>query len=339
MTHTQKHTQKAIPVAALVVDPENPRFFHLRTIHGRGNLTQEQLLEEIGKDKELKALTKSIRKVGITDPIWVKPLAGGKYLVIEGNRRTCILKNLCERSVEPPKGVRYDVVTANVVPKMATSQELLVLKISLQTGKKPWGAFNEAAATDELSRVHLMANEDIADRSLISVREVKSRLENFERFQEYAQATGHHEPRRFTYFSGIPETVRKWVYESEENKAAYFKLISPDPETGTQRLRTVATKGGVRDFGKILPYPHILAAYLKDEEMVVEDALNMVKEQDIWKKFGWLKGARKLAGQLSLLDDDDLEEIKSEKKAVTTIKRVYKSIERILEKIDVDAAK
>lgn len=334
-----KHTQKEIPVAALVVDPENPRFFHLRATHGKKNITQEQLLEEIGEDKELNLLTKSIRKEGIKAPIWVKPIAGGKYLVIEGNRRTYILKSLCERSVEPPQSVRYDVVKANVVDKMATDQDLLVLKITLQTGKKAWGAFNEAAATHELSRVHLMADEDIADRSLISVREVKRRIENFGYFQEYVKATGHHEPRRFTYFSGIPESVRKWIYESDENKATYFKLISPDPKTGVQRLRAVATKGGVRDFSKILPYPHILAAYLKDEEMLVEDALDLVKEQDIWKKFDWLKGARKLAGQLSLLDDDDLKEIKSEKKAVTTIKRVYKSIERILEKLDVDAAK
>jgi hypothetical protein len=328
-----KHVQKEIPVEALIIDPANPRFFHLKVLHGREELDQTELFDEISKDREIILLTKSIRKDGVTDPIWVKPVKGGKYLVIEGNRRTVVLKTLLEKKAEPPSGVRYDVIIANIVEKAASTEDLLVLKITLQTGKKPWGAFNEAAATNELSRVHLMADEDIADKSRISVKAVVRRIENFELFQEYAKSTGVHDPRKFSMFSQMPAKVREWIYENGGNKDTYFKLIAPDPSSGETRLRKVATKGGVRDFATILPYPKVLSAFLKDKEMTVGDALEMVKDFDIWKKFDWLKAAQKLAGQLSLLVDDDLESIKTERKAILTIKRVNKQTERILEKL------
>lgn len=329
-----KHVQKEIPVDSLVVDSDNPRFFHWKYLEGRDNITQEQMLSEIGDDPEIKRWIKSIRKEGVKDPIWVKPIQGNRYLVIEGNRRTYILKQLCEKDVEPPEGVRYDVVTANVVDKDATKEDLLVLKITLQTGKKTWGAFNKAASTYRLSNVHLMNEKDIADRSLISVREVKERIADFELFQEYSKETGNKNPKWFSYFSEIPKRVRNWIDQNERNKEIYFDLITPDPETGIQRLRSIATKGGVRDFSKILTNDAVLEAFLKDKEMTVEEGLELLKEKDIWKKYKWLKRAKSLAGELSLLGKEDIQRISSEKKALNALKRLHRATSLVLEKLD-----
>jgi len=87
--------QRWIRVKDLLLDPENPRFYHL-ALQGRKNLGQEQLASEIESDSETGTLTKAIRKSGVKDPIWVKEDGEGRFLVLEGNRRTVILRKLLE---------------------------------------------------------------------------------------------------------------------------------------------------------------------------------------------------------------------------------------------------
>ncbi len=332
MVMTIKHIQKKIPVSSLVVDDENPRFFHLRMVGGRKKINQSELLAEIGKDTDIKYLIRSIKQEGVQDPIWVKPIKGGMYKVIEGNRRTYVLKNLCDRGETPPNDVEYNKVIANVVDETVSDARLLILKITLQTGKKSWRAFNEAAASYKLSKTFHMANEDIANVDSISVKEVERRIENFEMFQEYIKSIGTMEISKFSFFADIPSKTRKWVREKEKNKQDYFKLITPD-EYGIQRLRSVATKGGVRDFGKLLDDPRVLSAFIKDDLMTMETALELVKDLDIWKKYNWLKTAEKLVTHLRLLEEQDLKKIAYQKQAVKILKRLSVAVVFVLEKL------
>jgi len=145
-----KSEQKYVKTKDLLLDSDNPRFFELRELKGRGKLSQNDLMLELSKDSDLPTLMKSIRRSGVEDPIWVKPVENGKLLVIEGNRRTHILSRLLEEGVTPPSGVKYDVVCANVMPEDTSETELLLQRVILQVGKKAWGPFNEAVATYDL---------------------------------------------------------------------------------------------------------------------------------------------------------------------------------------------
>lgn len=317
-----KHVRKLIPITMLELDDQNPRFFHLRFLYDRKSLTQKEILAEISKDHEIKFLIRTIRENGVQEPIWVKQLGNGKYRVIEGNRRTYVLNSLCSEGLAPPEGIRYDVVEANVVDENTPDVALLVLKISLQTGKKTWKAFNEAAATYELSRTHGLANSDIANVSMISVRKVKLRINNIELFQEYVQTTGTLDISRFSFFSDMPPSVGKWVLEHEENKQQYFKLITTDPETGIRRLPSVATKGGVRDFSKLLSDERVALAFIRDKTMTMETALKLLKGLDIWKQYKWLRIAENLADEMILLEEEDIKRIRNKKTAVKVIKQL-----------------
>jgi hypothetical protein len=331
---TVKHVRKLIPITKLELDDENPRFFHLRFLHGRNSLTQNEILAEIGKDHEIKFLKRTIQKNGVQEPIWVKQLGTGKYRVIEGNRRTCVLHNLCAEGLDPPEGIRYDVVEANVVDENTQDVDLLILKISLQTGKKTWRAFNEAAATYELSKSHGLTNRDIANVSMISVREVKHRITNFKLFQEYVQASGSLDIGRFAFFSDMPPTVRKWIMENEENKQQYFNLITTDPETGIRRLPSVATKGGVRDFSKLLSDKRVALAFIRDKTMTMETALKLLKGLDIWKQYKWLRIAENLSDEMIILGDEDIKKIRSKKTAVKVIKQLSLALLVLVERLN-----
>ena len=171
---------KEIKTGDLVLDKDNPRFFHLRHRAGK-ELTQQAIEKEIAdNDEDIPLLTRSIQKSGVKDPIWVVRGTDNKYVVVEGNRRTVVLKRLLAAETKPPEGVRFDKVLAHVIPSDTSPVELLLQKARLQGGKKPWGAFNDAAVTYQLIEPpHLMAREDIAVDLKIPIAKVRERIENY----------------------------------------------------------------------------------------------------------------------------------------------------------------
>jgi hypothetical protein len=325
-----KWVQKDIKVKDILLDPDNPRFYTLQQLHGVTNLTQKQLLDEIEKDDEIPTLLKSIRKSGVKDPIWVKETDDGRFLVFEGNRRTYILNNLLEEGVKPPPGVRYDVVIANVIPKDTSETEMLLQKVRLQAGKKTWGPFNEAAVTWALRHDHHLEEEDIAAELQISLREVRERLDNFRLFREYVSVTKNTDPHKFAFFAQAPKRVKDWVLESTANKNTYFQLITPID--GKQKIRSVATKGGLRDFQYVLDDTDALNALIK-EDYTVEEALELAKESDVRKSMPFIKRLGNLAINLQALNRAQIEQIRKDKRVQLDLKKLRKACDDVIAKV------
>ena len=169
---------------------------------------------------------------------------------------------------------------------------------------------------------------------MISVREVKHRITNFKLFQEYVQASGSLDIGRFAFFSDMPPSVRKWTLENEENKRQYFNLITTDPETGIRRLPSVATKGGVRDFSKLLSDKRVARAFIKDKTMTMETALKLLKGLDIWKQYKWLRIAENLSDEMIILGDEDIKRIRNKKTAVKVIKQLSLALLVLVERLN-----
>jgi len=322
------HTE--IDVENLVLDLENPRFYHLK-LKSKDRFTEAEIEKEILKDEGLPALIKAIRRSGVTDPIWVRDLGDGRYLVIEGNRRTVVLRQLRREGVKPPKGITYSKVKANVIPHDTSQVDVLLQKARLQTGKKDWGPFNEATVTYILRKDFLMEFEDIAAELQVSVSEVKQRLTDYDGFREYVASTKDDNPRRFAFFSDMPPKIREWTDEAEENKKAYFELICPT--SGRQKIRSVATRGGLRDFAKILDDKEALEFFLSDPTATVEDALEVAKENDVYKDMPFIKRLPPLAQAMFALSDTQIEKLKQEAKIKTSIRSLQRACEHVLNKL------
>jgi hypothetical protein len=267
----------------------------------------------------------------VTDPLWVKDLGNEKYLVLEGNRRTYILRQLLAEKVKPPTGVRYDVVKANVYPPSAPETELLLQRVRLQAGKKEWGSFNEAFLIYELRFKHKMEEEDIAVELQKSQKEVRHRIESFRLFKQYTEATNEINPKRFAMFHEAPPRVWSWVNESDRNLETYFSLISPT--SGKQKIRSVATRGGLRDFVQVLDDREALDALIKDPETTVEDALQIVKENNLIKDAPFVQRIGVMATHLMSLTDTQILKLRSEKRYEVDLKRLKNACEAVLKKI------
>jgi hypothetical protein len=327
---------REVPVSELLLDPENPRFFHLRLSGQEKQLSQDDLMTEMEKDDAIPTLAKAIRRSGVKDPIWVKELTDGKYLVLEGNRRTYILRQLLsEEKTQPPAGVRYDKVIAHVYPTDASDTEVVLQKARLQAGKKEWGAFNEAAYTYELRHSHGMEEDDIAAELQISIKEVRFRIDCFRKFTDYAHTTDDVNPKKFAYFHEAPPKVSEWINDSSKNLKTYYELISPT--SGKQKIRSVALRGGLREFAKVLEDKEAMEALVTDPEVTVEDALAIVEENDIRRGMPFVKRIGPMAASLQGLTESQIEKLKSEKKIQVDIKRLRNACNSILEKIGVEA--
>jgi len=322
--------RKEIEVKDLLFDPNNPRFLALQQLQGVKDLTQEQLRDEMEKDDEIPTLTKSIRRSGVRDPIWVKATSDGHYVVFEGNRRTYILKKLIEEKVKPPRGVRYEKVDANVVDESISPTQMLLQRVTLQTGKKAWGAFNDAAATWSLRYEHQLEEEDIAAELQISIREVRERIENFKLFKEYVIATKDTNPHKFAFFAQAPKKVKDWISQNTENRTTYFQLITP--VHGKQKIRSVATKGGLRDFQHVLDDPDALAALVHDD-YTVEEAVELARESDVRKSMPYLRRLGHIATNLQNLTRAQIDQIRKDRRVQTDLKRLKKACDDLLARV------
>lgn len=319
-----------LAIANLVLDLDNPRLFHQR-LTGTAPKNESDLMKSISGDADFKKLLKSIKRSGIMNPIWVVPQPDNKYLVIEGNRRVTSLKTLVAQGATNPN-VDYSKVHALVMDPATDPQEIKLQKARLQTGKREWGVFNVAALVYEFHHTDLMAIEDIATEMQENVSYIKKLLQSYEMFIEYSTSTGDTNKNRFTYFNEAPKKVIEWVQDSSVNKEDYHQFINPT--NGRAKIRTASTKGGLRDFAKVIEDREALEVLKTDPRATVEDALEVVKQNDIQKEMPWLTRILTLQANINGISPEQLARVANEARVSIHLKSLRAACDNLLNDID-----
>lgn len=319
-----------IPVAKLKLDIENPRFADLKTLHGL-DLSEDVISEKIEKDKETKSLLNSIKKSGVQDPLWVQETDDGNYVVVEGNRRTTVLRMLIRADEKCEEEYDFNFVKAHVIPSSASKQDVIIKKATLQTGKKEWGKYNEANLIYQLEKEYYMMEEDIAARLGKSKTAIENIIKDYEDFMRYSKSTGDKNPKKFSFFQEAPKNVKEWYSESKESREKYYSLITPID--GNQKIRAVATKNGLRDFGRnILTDEVALNAILTDPTVDMEEAMALAKDNDVKKELKWVGQLDVFAQRIRGLDEIQIAKVRQD----PTLRRAVKALARASQQLDVD---
>jgi hypothetical protein len=87
----------------------------------------------------------------------------------------------------------------------------------------------------------------------------------------------------------------------------------------------------------LLEKPAILEKFLKDKDMTVEEAVDLVHEKDVLVELPFIKRLGTLALQLGGLTDEQVNRLHSEKKVVVNLKKLRNVCEALITKIDEDA--
>ncbi len=325
-----KVTAANISIAKITLDLDNPRLFHER-LTGKAPSNEAELMKSISTDNDFKKLLKSIKKSGVIDPIWLVPQKDETYLVIEGNRRVTSLKTLVAAGETNPD-VDFTKVRANVIDPATDPQEIKLQKARLQTGKREWGVFNVAALIHEFHNVDLMAIEDIAVEMQESISYIKKLLKSYELFLEYSTSTGDINKNRFAYFNEAPKKVIDWVEEDNNNKDDYHEWINPG--SGKAKIRSAATKGGLRDFAKVIEDNDALELLKHDPRATVEDAMEVVKQNDIQKEMPWLTRILTMQANMNNVKPEQLARLATDAKVIIHLRSLRSACDNLLNDID-----
>jgi hypothetical protein len=329
MVDVEKLQLERIPTDKIDLYPDNPRFLHLQ-LKGRHTLSQEDMISELENEDATITLTKAIRKQGVLNPLVVQPRSG-RYLVIDGNRRTVVLKLLLREGAKAPTDVTYDLVPARIVPSDMKTVDIEVLMGVLQEGQKPWGRFNDAAYVRRLRTVYHLELDDIAERLQSSVKKVKEKIDDYALFERYVAKTKDTDPDRFSYFADAPKNVEGWFNESQKNFDTYCDLICPTAPT--HKIRSVTTKGGLRDFARVLKDDEALDALLTDPKVTVEEALSIAVDNDLTLAAPFLKRLGPLAEKMRSLDSSQIERLKQEPKLKVQVQKLREACDDLINRL------
>ena len=111
------------------------------------------------------------------------------------------------------------------------------------------------------------------------------------------------------------------------------RLALGDLANGKNKIRSVATRGGLRDFAQVLESPEAVKLLLEDAAATVEDALDLAKENNIQKAIPFINRIAPLAQNLRSLEPAQIERLKSEIKFKVNLRTSQNACKEILEKI------
>lgn len=323
--------QKKIPIKNIQLDLQNPRYYD--KLEPNTKQWKETEIQEVIK-KDLKDVFTSIQTQGVIDPIWVIQTSPSKYAVIEGSRRMVALRILNnDKKSKRPKGIRYDMVLANVLPAKTPKSDIDALRVLLQTGKKDWGPYNVAHEIDELFRMGFDSKE-ITKMMAKTKAFVEREYRSFNLYKEYVEYLKHDkqdpDPKKYTYFQRAGDAVKKRFFSTSTGKREFFELITSHGGKKA-RIPTVALKGGLYHFNKIAEDSQILDKFLNDPDMTVDEAMKMYMGKYITAKFPWSKKFIEISEKIQDLDPSMIEEFKTNKMLKKELQLIYKFCRKILD--------
>jgi hypothetical protein len=216
-----------------------------------------------------------------------------RYLVVEGNRRVAAVKTLLAEqaggSADIPAATLTSIAAIPSIQITGTEEERRAYKQKLMAirhiaGIKEWGPYQQAKLIveryEQNENFSLVAQEiGITSREVARRYRASKALQQMEEDEEMGEHAG---PKLYALFHeamSLP-VVRDWLGFSdvsftatnEENREAFYELLSPRSVEGETLAPKLSTARHVRSLRGIVNHPTALAALLEPERPL-EDAI------------------------------------------------------------------
>ena len=336
-------TPKNVAPSDLLLDPNNLRFqdssgFLLAAenrFHESG--VQDQAYKRLRNRENLVDLKRSIMRNGYipVEQIVARPYLylDGKYIVIEGNRRTAAVRWILEdhaTGVEIAPEVLANLETLpTVIAEEAGTDEAFrasLMGIRHVSGIKQWGGYQRASLIVMMRDKLGLEPPNVADRLGLSTHEVNRRYRAFraltqlkdnEEFGEHAKAGMY---PLFHEAVSLP-VVRNWLKWNEEDGVfegadieIFYDLITPSIGDGGNRIEPkLLGYAHVRELRKILVKPEAKAILL-DPHRSLQDAINVAHQDDLAKS--WMSAVSTAVSALERMGIRDVKKLTCDDAAV-----------------------
>lgn len=195
-----------IPIEKLILDEYNPRISltrdtHVGTAYDK-HLPQPVVALSLKTSASYLDLRANIREnKGVLLPIWVYP-SDGKYIVVEGNTRLQIFKDLLK---ENPRATWFEKIPCKVLPKRLEERDLAFVRLTHHLhGHTDWDKYERAKYLYKLSSEELYPLKELHTWTKLSKGEIEQDLEAFKIIEkQYIPkygATDKSYVHKFSYF-------------------------------------------------------------------------------------------------------------------------------------------
>ena len=297
----------------------------------------------LGRSQEnVRDLIASIKENGWLDidPILVERRDGGRFLVLEGNRRVATLKHLQGRyELDSIDLGRLDPALFSKVPVVLHEfpderQRMVMMGLHHITGKRRWPAVNRAMAMKRLHE-HFEGDADAVCNALgINKREFNLSVRTLALVQAYKESDYGDQFRsdQYNLFREVlvSPSMRDWLgwdhatctATKRSNLDRLFDWMSPAVETdageedeviGVQAESSpvITTQGHVRELAKIIDDPE--AVKRLDETRSLQEATlssSLLVKSEIDRAFGSCdNGIQRLSKRIGELASEDLDRV------------------------------
>ena len=146
---------RKIPLDVLKLDAQNPRIGLYKDSQPKATFSDDEIRHAIvnrGPDAYTKLRDSIEINEGIIHAIWISPLQHGQHLVIEGNTRVLIYRELAEKY---PANEGWKTIPANVLPLGINDSQINFVRLEAHLrGITPWDAYERG----ELMQAGALAN-------------------------------------------------------------------------------------------------------------------------------------------------------------------------------------
>jgi hypothetical protein len=261
-----EHTR--IPVEKIVLDTSNPRLKYLKELY-----PDDSLNALLFRDQDTKWLKKDIGENGLIDPIYVRVRPSDtSYVVIEGNRRTAVMKALHSEQQDNPK---FATVMARILPPETTDvQEAMLMASFHVAGKVKWDAHEKAGHIYHMVNTLQIPDSELANILHMGVPAIKRAVQSFELLEAFKKIDGG------TYAA---KASGRWSFFSEFLKIKEYRdaYVAGRPEFSEKFMRWVGEERlpraeDVRELKTILDRPDAKKVF---EDTDPKDAFKLAQRE------------------------------------------------------------
>jgi hypothetical protein len=158
-------------------DLDNPRLRYLRSLNP-GKSDSDLLFD----DNDTKWLKGDIKEKGLLDAPYVKRIAGGRHICVEGNRRLACMKSL---TAEFPDDAKFKCIQVRVLPETTTEAQAALLMASFHVaGKLQWDAHEKAGHIYHMTHVLKIPEEELKNTLHMGAPAIKRTAESYRILRE-----------------------------------------------------------------------------------------------------------------------------------------------------------
>lgn len=252
---------RKVPLDVLKLDAQNPRIGLYKDSQPKAMFSDDEIRHAIvnrGPDAYTKLRDSIEINHGILHPIWIAPPQHGKHLVIEGNTRVLIYRELAEKY---PTNEAWKTIPANVLPLGINDSQINFVRLEAHLrGITPWDAYERARYLYILNEKEGYSVTRLEQLTRLRRADIETEIRAFRDMSDVYSAKFPDDPYQSQKFSYFVEYERNNRLKQQAQKVG-LGIADFCDWVGTQRLPKAEN---VRTLGDILGDSKATQHFLQD---------------------------------------------------------------------------